>query len=100
KDGIITDMKAIRIKGSPTNENAKTVDMELWDPVTLRRMFGRYCAVAFIRNAAKRIEPGTGLMLIRVSANRETRALKVGIKDIKFAAADSKKFKALDKKHP
>lgn len=98
KDGIITDMKATRIKGSLTNENAKTVDMEKWDPVVLRRLFGRYSALAFVRNEAKRLPPGMAQMVMRVGANKDERALKVSIKDVKFKEGKDGKLKALDKK--
>jgi hypothetical protein len=100
KDGIITDMKAIRVKGSITNENAKTIDMGLWDPDVLRRLAARYCAVAFVRNEAKRLPQGSAQLVMRVSANRETGALKVSIKDIKFKEGKDGKAKLLDKKDP
>lgn len=98
KDGIISDLKAIRVKGSITNENAKTVDMGLWDPDVLRRLTARYCAVAFVRNEAKRLPQGSAQLVMRVSANRDTGALKVSIKDIKFKEGKDGKTKLLDKK--
>lgn len=101
KDGIITDMKATRIKGSPTNPNAKTVDMGLHDPDTLRRIAVRFAGPAFIRSDAKRL-PGKSAaqLLMRVGANRETGAIRVGIKEIRFKAFDAKKPVLLDKKDP
>lgn len=98
KDGILTDMKATRVKGSITNENAKTVDMLVWDPDVVRRLFGRYSALAFVRNVAKRLPPGMATLVMRVSANRETSDLRVSIKDIKFREGKDGKFKVLDKK--
>lgn len=100
KDGIITDMKATRVKGGAGNfgDEKKTVDMLEWDPDTVRRLLGRYAAVAFVRNEAKRLPQGLGSMLMRVGANRETGALRVAIKDIKFKEGKDGKLKALDKK--
>lgn len=101
KDGIISDVSMTRIKGSPTNENAKTVDMALLDPDTLRRFAARYCAVAFIRSDKKRL-PGQSMaqFILRVSMNKETGALKCSCKDIKFKEGKDGKVKALDKKDP
>lgn len=98
RDGIITDMKATRVKGSITNENAKTVDLGLWDPDTLRKLLGRYTALAFVRNEAKRLPPGLATLVMRVSASRDNGALKVSLKDIKFREGKDGKLKTLDKK--
>lgn len=101
KDGIIDDVQVIRIKGSPTNENAKTVDLGLWDPETLRRFAIRYAGAAFIKSDKKRIAgPAGAQLLMRVGANKETGALKVSFKNIKFKLKDDKKAKLLDKKDP
>lgn len=101
KDGIISDVGMIRLKGSPTNENAKTVNMALLDPDTLRRFASRYCAVAFVRSDKKRL-PGSSVaqMILRVSMNKETRAIKCSCKDIRFKEGKDGKVKALDKKDP
>jgi hypothetical protein len=101
KDGIIDDVQVIRIKGSPTNENAKTVDMSLWDPETLRRFAIRYAGAAFIKSDKKRVAgPSGAQLLMRVGANKETGALKVSFKNITFKLKDDKKAKLLDKKDP
>jgi hypothetical protein len=101
KDGIIDDVQVTRIKGSPTNENAKTVDMGLWDPETLRRFAIRYCGAAFIKSDKKRIAgPSMASMLMRVGAKKDTGALSVRFKDIKFKAGKDAKIKMLDKKDP
>lgn len=101
KDGIIDDVQVIRIKGSPTNENAKTVDLGLWDSETLRRFAIRYAGAAFIKSDKKRIAgPSGAQLLMRVGANKETGALKVSFKNIKFKLKDDKKPKLLDKKDP
>lgn len=101
KDGIISDVSMTRIKGSPTNENAKTVDMALLDPDTLRRFAVRYAAAAFIRSDKKRL-PGASMaqMILRVSMNKATGGLKCSCKDIKFKEGKDGKVKALDKKDP
>jgi hypothetical protein len=101
KDGIIEDVQVIRIKGSPTNENAKTVDMGLWDTDTLRRFAIRYAGAAFIKSDKKRLAgPSMAQLLMRVGANKETSALKVSFKNIKFKAGKEGKAKLLDKKDP
>lgn len=101
KDGIIDDVQVIRIKGSPTNENAKTVDLGLWDAETLRRFAIRYAGAAFIKSDKKRLAgPSMAQLLMRVGANKETGALKVSFKNIKFKLKDDKKPKLLDKKDP
>jgi hypothetical protein len=101
KDGIIDDIQVTRIKGSPTNENAKTVDMSLWDPETLRRFAIRYAGAAFIKSDKKRIAgPSMASMLMRVGAKKDTGALSVRFKDIKFKAGKDAKIKMLDKKDP
>jgi hypothetical protein len=101
KDGIIDDVQVIRIKGSPNNENAKTVDLGLWDTETLRRFAIRYAGAAFIKSDKKRIAgPSMAQMIMRVGANKETGALKVSFKDIKFKAGKEGKAKMLDKKDP
>jgi hypothetical protein len=99
KDGIIEDVKMTRIKGSPTNENAKTVDMMLWDPDTLRRFAIRYAGAAFIKSDKKRlVGPSMAQFILRVGANKETGALKCSCKDIKFKEGKDGKAKLLDKK--
>lgn len=99
KDGIISDVQMIRVKGNPSNESAKTVDMGLLDPFTLRRFTARYAGAAFIKSDKKRL-PGnsTAQMVLRVSANRETGALKCSCKDIRFKEGKDGKAKLLDKK--
>lgn len=101
KDGIIDDVQMIRIKGSPTNENAKTVDVGAWDQDTLRRFAVRYAGAAFIKSDKKRVSgPSAAQMLLRVGVNKETNALKCNIKDIKFKDGKDGKAKMLDKKNP
>lgn len=102
KDGLISDMRATRVKGGIGNidDEKKIVDMMKWDQDTIRRLLARYTAVAFVRNEAKRLPQGTATMIMRVSANRDTGALKVAIKDIKFKEGKDGKSKALDKKDP
>ncbi len=99
KDGIVGDMKATRIKGSPTNENAKKVDLGLHDPDTLRRLTARYCGKAFIGNESKRL-PGNSLasLLMRVSISSADKTIKCSFKDIKFKEGKEGKLKKLDKK--
>lgn len=100
KDGIITDMKATRIKGGVGNidDEKKTVDMLEWDPNTVRRLLGRYAGKAFINQEKKRLPQGLATMIMRVSVNRDTGAIKVSIKDIKFKEGKEGKLKLLDKK--
>lgn len=101
KDGIIGDLQVTRIKGSPTNENAKTVDMAMWDPDTLRRFTARYCGLAFIKSAKKRLTgPAMAQLIMRVGSKKDTGGLTVRFKDIKFKMKDDKKAKLLDKKDP
>lgn len=100
KDGIITDMKAVRVKGGIANlgDEKKSVDMLAWDPDTVRRLLGRYAALAFVRNEKKRLPQGLATLIVRVSANRDTGALKASIKDVKFKEGKDGKLKTLDKK--
>lgn len=101
KDGLVSDVKLTRIKGSPTNENAKTVDFGLHDPDTLRKFGVRYAGAAFVRNDAKRL-PASSMIsfLVRVGMKKDTGALSVAFKEFKLREADSKKSKELDKKDP
>jgi hypothetical protein len=101
KDGIIDDVQMIRIKGSPTNENAKTVDMSLLDPDTLRRFAARYCAVAFIKSDKKRL-PGNSIaqLLLRIGYKKDSGQLTTSCKSIKFKEGKDGKAKMLDKKDP
>jgi hypothetical protein len=101
KDGLFSDIKAVRIKGSPTNENAKTVDMGAHDPDTLRKMAARYGGAAFVTNAEKRL-PANSLIafLMRVSMKKDSGALAVSFKDFRIKLDGEKKSKALDKKDP
>lgn len=101
KDGIIDDIGMTRIKGSPTNEKAKTVDMALLDPDTLRRFTARYAGAAFIKSDKKRLA-GVSIaqMLLRVGSKKDTGALTTACKSIKFKEGKDGKPKLLDKKDP
>lgn len=101
KDGLFSDMRVIRIKGSATNENAKTVDMALHDPETLRRMAARYGGAAFVTSEAKRLPANSTItFLMRVGKKSDTGALTTSFKDFKIKGKDDKKAKLLDKKDP
>lgn len=101
KDGLVTDMKVVRIKGSPTNENAKTVDMAAHDPQTLVKVAARYAGAAFVRNEGKRLPANSAIQfLMRVGVKKDTGALTVALKDFKLRDLATKKTKALDKKSP
>lgn len=101
KDGFINDIKMVRIKGSLTNENAKTVDMADWDPVTLRRFGIRYGTGTFVTNPDKRLPPGMTINFAgRVSIKSATGGLNVGLKEFKLTDPATKKSKKLEPKSP
>jgi len=101
KDGLFSDLKVVRVKGSPTNENAKTVDMELHDPVTLRRIAARYAGPAFVTSIDKRLPANSTIMfLMRVGMKKDGGILTTSLKDFRIKGKDDKKSKALDKKDP
>ena len=102
KDGLFTDLKAVRIKGNAKNPDAKKVDLALWDPETHRKLGIRFAGAAFIRNEAKRLPANSvAQALFRIAISRDTGAIKVGLKEVKFKAGDSdKKAKTLEKKDP
>ena len=100
RDGLFTDLKAIRIKGNPEKDTAQTVDFSSWDPDTLRRLGIRFAGPAFIRNVAKRLDAKSqAQILVRVSIKTDTRVIKCGVKSVKFKL-DGDKAKTLDKKDP
>ena len=99
KDGFVQDMKMVRIKGSLTNENAKTVDMSLWDPVTFTRFCTRYGTGTFATNIAKRLPPGMMIKFAgRVSIKSSTGGLNVSLKEFKLVDPSTKKSKELGPK--
>lgn len=101
KDGFINDIKMIRIKGSLKNENAKTVDMADWDPVTLRRFGIRYGTGTFVTNPDKRLPPGMTISFAgRVSVKSSTGGLNVGLKEFKLMDPATKKSKEIGPKSP
>lgn len=101
KDGLFADMKAVRVKGSPTNESAKTVDMADWDPATLRRLMARYAGPLYVVNQAKRLPANSTInFLMRVGAKKDTGALTVSMKEFRIKVEGKEKFKELDKKDP
>lgn len=101
KDGLVTDMRVVRIKGSPTNENAKTVDMALYDPETLVRLAARYSGPAFIRNMAKRFPASSSIQfLLRVGMKKDGGTLTCGLKEFRLREKDAKKAKLLEKSDP
>lgn len=102
KDGIFSDLKAVRIKGNAKNPDAKTVDLALWDPETHRKLGIRFAGASFIRNEAKRLPANSvAQALFRIAISRDNGAIKVGLKEVKFKAGDSdKKAKTLEKKDP
>jgi hypothetical protein len=101
KDGLFSDIKVVRIKGSPTNENAKTVDLNAYDPETVRKMAARYGGAAFVTNADKRLPANSMIsFLMRVGMKKDTGALTTAFKDFKIKGKDDKKAKLLDKKDP
>lgn len=101
KDGLMSDLKVIRIKGSPTNEEAKTVDMALHDPETLVRIAARYAGPSFIRNEGKRI-PANSIVscLMRVGVKKENNQLTTAFKEFKLKNLETKKTKTLEKSDP
>jgi hypothetical protein len=100
KDGLFTDMKAVRIKGNAKNPDAKKVDLGLWDPDTLRKMAIRFAGASFVRNEAKRLPANTvANALFRVGVNREDQAIKVALKEVRVKNAAGK-VKTLEKKDP
>lgn len=101
KDGLATDIKVLRIQGSPTNENAKTVDMALHDPDTLRRIAIRYAGAAFVVSPAKRLPANAVIsFLMRVSKRSADSSLTTSFKDFKIKLKDAPKLKALEKTDP
>lgn len=100
RDGLFTDLKAVRVKGNPEKDTAQTVDLATWDPNTLRRLGIRYAGPAFIRNVAKRLDAKSqAQVLLRVSIKTDTRVIKCAVKTVKFKL-DGGKAKTLDKKDP
>jgi hypothetical protein len=101
KDGLFSDLKAVRIKGNAKNPDAKKVDMALWDPETHRRMGIRFAGASFVRNEAKRLPGNTQAQaLFRVAISRDDGSIKVGLKEVKIKGAEGKKPKMLEKKDP
>jgi hypothetical protein len=99
KDGFIQDVKMVRIKGSLTNENAKTVDMSEWDPVTFNRFCTRYGTGTFATNIAKRLPPGQMVKFAgRVSIKSTTGGLNVSLKEFKLVDTTTKKAKEIGPK--
>lgn len=100
KDGLFSDMRAVRVKGNVKNPDAKTVDMALWDPDTFRRIAIRFAGAAFVRNEAKRMPANTVLnALFRVGVSRDDLAVKVALKEVKMKKENGK-VKTLEKKDP
>lgn len=101
KDGFVQDIKMVRIKGSLTNENAKTVDMSMWDPVTFTRFCTRYSTGTFATNIAKRLPAGMMIKFAgRVSVKSSTGGLAVSLKELKLVDPTTKKSKELSPKSP
>lgn len=99
KDGFVSDIKVTRVKGSLTNENAKTVDMATHDPLTMMRFATRYGTGTFASNAAKRLPAGQLIRFTgRVSVQSATGSLRVGLKDFKLVDPATKKAKSIDSK--
>lgn len=99
KDGFIQDIKVTRIKGSLTNENAKTVDMATWDPLTHTRFCTRYGTGTFVSNADKRLPAGKVIKFAgRVSIKSSTGGLNVSLKDFKLVDPETKKAVSIDSK--
>jgi hypothetical protein len=99
KDGFINDIKLVRIKGSLKNENAKTVDMADWDPLTLQRFGIRYGTGTFVTNPEKRLPAGQVLKFAgRVSVKSSTGGLGVSLKEFKIMDPATKKAKDIDSK--
>ena len=101
KDGLMNDLKVLRIKGSPTNEDAKTVDMAQHDPETLVRVAARYSGPSFIRNEGKRV-PANSIVsfLMRVGVKKENNQLTTAFKEFKIKNLETKKTKTLEKSDP
>jgi hypothetical protein len=101
KDGLFTDMSATRIKGNAKNPDAKRVDLAAWDPTTHRRMAIRFAGASFVRNEGKRLAAGSqAKALFRIAIARDTGAVKVGLKEVKYREGKDGKAKTLDKKNP
>lgn len=99
KDGFPTDIKLVRIKGSLKNENAKTVDMSLWDPQTYVRFCTRYGVGTFVTNPDKRLPAGMMVKFAgRVSIKSATGGLNVGLKEFKLVDPKTKKGKEIGPK--
>ena len=99
KDGFPIDFKMVRIKGSLTNENAKTVDMAAWDPTTFNRFCTRYGVGTFVTNPIKRLPAGHMIKFAgRVSVKSSTGGLNVGLKEFKLVDPETKKGKEIGPK--
>ena len=99
KDGFVQDMKVIRVKGSLKNENAKTVDMNLHDPLTFTRFATRYGTGTFASNVLKRLPAGHMIKFVgRVSVKSATGGLGVSLKEFKLVDTQTKKAKSIDSK--
>jgi hypothetical protein len=99
KDGFPSDIKMVRIKGSLTNENAKTVDMSVWDPQTYTRFCTRYGVGVFATNQLKRLPAGMMIKFAgRVSVKSSTGGLNVGLKEFRLVDPSTKKGKEIGPK--
>lgn len=99
KDGFPIDIKLVRIKGSLKNENAKTVDLSLWDPQTYVRFCTRYGVGTFMTNPDKRLPAGMAIKFAgRVSVKSSTGGLNVGLKEFKLVDPKTKKGKEIGPK--
>lgn len=101
KDGLLRDVRSVRVKGRPDTESAKRIPMEVLDPKTAVRLATRLAGPMFIRQDAKRIPPfSMAAAVLRVGLSSRTEGLAVSFKEIKLRAGKEGKFKLLPKKSP
>lgn len=84
KDGLIGPaIKAVRIKGQWTNENAKRYDMMTYDATTVVSLMARIGARTFAAGVAKRLPSGTSFRLIvRVGKRTADDTILASVKSI------------------
>lgn len=100
KDGLLRDVRSVRVKGRPDSESAKRVPMEILDPKTANRVATRFAGPLFIRQDAKRIPPlSLATVVMRVGIKSATGGLMVSIREIRLRAGKEGKLKLLPKKH-
>lgn len=98
KDGLITDVEAVRYKGRYDNPKAKSITMSEHDPKTLAAIAARLTPRSFATNPDKRLPRKTVFVIIfRIGKNKDGN-VRVGVKEIRMISEGGKK--TLKKKHP